>query len=43
MKYKHTDQMKISNISREADSEDSIVLCNANRWQGMPAGAITPL
>lgn len=42
MKYYHTDQMKILNVSREADNQESIVLCNANRWQGMPAGAITP-
>lgn len=43
MKYQHTDQMKILHVSREVDNEESAVLSNAYRWQGMPAGAITPL
>lgn len=42
-KYQHTDQMKILHVSREAGNEESIVLSNANRWQGMPAGPIIPL
>lgn len=41
MKYQHSDQKKILNVTREAENEESIVLCNANRWQGVPT-AITP-